>query len=138
MQTSDVTGAVLKSSLGDIVLLAVVAFLLAMALTPIYTFLAYRYRFWKKQRTTSTTGEKTEHFIYNPLYPALNIIGRPFADWGFQLKAAWDKKPYLVPVVALLGLPVNILNHVSPFKIDFNSSAKYPSSLGLIICFSVV
>lgn len=70
--------------------------------------------------TTSTTGQKTEHFIYNPLYPALNIIGRPFVDWGFQLKAAWDKKPYLVPVVALLGLPVNILNHVSPFKIDFN------------------
>lgn len=38
--------------------LSVGAFLLAMALTPVYTYFAYRYRFWKKQRSTSTTGEK--------------------------------------------------------------------------------
>ena len=28
-----------------------------MLLTPFYTFLAYRYKFWKRQRTESTTGE---------------------------------------------------------------------------------
>ncbi len=38
------------------------AFLLSMFLTPIYTFLAYRFKFWKKQRSTSTTGEKLEVF----------------------------------------------------------------------------
>ena len=38
------------------------AFLLSMLLTPIYTFVAYRFKFWKKQRTTSTTGEKLEVF----------------------------------------------------------------------------
>lgn len=43
-------------------LLSVGAFLLAMFLTPIYTFIAYRYKFWKKQRSTSTTGEKLEVF----------------------------------------------------------------------------
>jgi phospho-N-acetylmuramoyl-pentapeptide-transferase len=43
-------------------LLSVGAFLLAMILTPIYTYLAYRYKFWKKQRSTSTTGEKLEVF----------------------------------------------------------------------------
>jgi len=43
-------------------LLSVGAFLLAMLLTPVYTYLAYRYKFWKKQRTTSTTGEKLEVF----------------------------------------------------------------------------
>ena len=42
--------------------LSVVAFLLSMLLTPVYTFLAYRYKFWKKQRTTSSTGEKLEVF----------------------------------------------------------------------------
>jgi len=42
--------------------LSVGAFLLAMFLTPFYTFIAYRYKFWKKQRTTSTTGEKLEIF----------------------------------------------------------------------------
>jgi phospho-N-acetylmuramoyl-pentapeptide-transferase len=43
-------------------LLSVGAFLFAMLLTPVYTFLAYRYKFWKKQRSTSTDGEKLEVF----------------------------------------------------------------------------
>ncbi len=43
--------------------LSVSAFTLAMLWTPIYTFLAYRYRFWKKQRETSTTGEKLAVFV---------------------------------------------------------------------------
>jgi phospho-N-acetylmuramoyl-pentapeptide-transferase len=42
--------------------LSVGAFLLSMFLTPVYTFIAYRYKFWKKQRTTSSTGEKLEVF----------------------------------------------------------------------------
>lgn len=37
--------------------LAVCGFSIAMLLTPVYTYVAYRFRFWKKQRTTSTTGE---------------------------------------------------------------------------------
>ncbi len=45
-----------------IALLSVMSFLLAMIITPIYTFLAYRYKFWKRQRSTSTTGEKLEVF----------------------------------------------------------------------------
>lgn len=44
------------------VLLSVAAFILGMLLTPVYTFLAYRFKFWKKQRTTSTTGENLEVF----------------------------------------------------------------------------
>lgn len=43
-------------------LLSVAAFVLAMLLTPVYTYFAYRYRFWKKQRASSTTGEKLEVF----------------------------------------------------------------------------
>jgi phospho-N-acetylmuramoyl-pentapeptide-transferase len=43
-------------------LLSVGAFVLAMLLTPFYTFIAYRYKFWKNQRTTSTTGELLEIF----------------------------------------------------------------------------
>ena len=43
-------------------ILSVLAFTLAMILTPVYTFLAYKYKFWKKQRTTSTTGEELKVF----------------------------------------------------------------------------
>lgn len=43
-------------------LLSVAAFLIAMIMTPLYTTVAYKYKFWKKQRSTSTTGEKLEVF----------------------------------------------------------------------------
>lgn len=59
----DMTLAQLTNELTGTFILSVVAFLLAMALTPIYTYMAYRYRFWKKQRETSTTGEKLLVFI---------------------------------------------------------------------------
>ena len=47
-------------------LLSVGAFMLSMLITPVYTFLAYRYKFWKRQRTTSTTGEKLT--VFNKLH----------------------------------------------------------------------
>jgi phospho-N-acetylmuramoyl-pentapeptide-transferase len=58
----DITQSSLALALNDIVLLSALAFVLAMLLTPVYTYLAYRYKFWKKQRTTSTTGEVLEVF----------------------------------------------------------------------------
>lgn len=52
----------LTHELTNTFLLSVGAFVLAMLMTPLYTFLAYRYKFWKKQRSTSTTGEKLQVF----------------------------------------------------------------------------
>ena len=47
-------------------LLSLGAFLIAMILTPVYTFSAYKYKFWKKQRTNSVTGEKLT--VFNKLH----------------------------------------------------------------------
>lgn len=41
---------------------ALLAFAVAMALTPVYTHLAFKYKAWKKIRDTSTTGEKAPVF----------------------------------------------------------------------------
>ena len=49
-------------NLTTVFILSVVAFLVAMVLTPVYTYFAYRYRFWKRQRDTSTTGEALKVF----------------------------------------------------------------------------
>ncbi len=68
---------------------------------------------------TSTTGAVTQHFIYNFWNPAHSILTRPIVDMVEQIRYAWNIKPYLVPVIVLLGLPVNILNHILPFKVDF-------------------
>jgi phospho-N-acetylmuramoyl-pentapeptide-transferase len=58
----DITLHTLTTQLTSTLFLSVVAFLVAMFLTPVYTFFAYRFKFWKKQRKTSTTGEKLEVF----------------------------------------------------------------------------
>ena len=50
------------SEMANVFLLSVIAFVLAMCLTPIYTYFAYRYKFWKRQRSTSTDGKQLEVF----------------------------------------------------------------------------
>ncbi len=54
--------------LSRIILVAVAGFLLSMVLTPLYTAAAYRFQWWKKIRTTSTTGEKAP--IFHKLHAA--------------------------------------------------------------------
>ncbi len=48
--------------LARIFLLGGGTFILAMALTPIYTFFAYKYKFWKKQKTVTLDGKKLTVF----------------------------------------------------------------------------
>ncbi len=60
---NSLTFSQLTNELIGVFLLSVVAFIVAMALTPVYTDMAYRYKFWKKQRDTSTTGEKLLVFV---------------------------------------------------------------------------
>ena len=38
-------------------ILAIAGFLISMALTPIYTYFAYKYKFWKKQKQTTVDGK---------------------------------------------------------------------------------
>lgn len=62
MQEHHITTTINSGLYTQIVLLSVASFMLAMILTPVYTYIAYRYKFWKKQRQTSTTGEALEVF----------------------------------------------------------------------------
>lgn len=56
----------LSHGVKNTLILSISAFLLSMILTPVYTSIAYRFKFWKKQRSTSTTGEKLQ--IFNKLH----------------------------------------------------------------------
>lgn len=90
-------------------LLSVGAFLLAMFLTPIYTFAAYRYKFWKRQRSTSTTGEKLE--VFTKLHAAkfkrniptmagiIGVVAIFVVTFGFNL----DRAQTWLPLAALMG-----------------------------------
>jgi len=90
-------------------MLSVGAFLLAMLLTPIYTYFAYRYKFWKRQRTTSTTGENLQVFTklhankftrnIPTMAGVIGVTAIAVITYGFNLSRAetW------LPLAALLG-----------------------------------
>jgi|GEM_PF-5645943 len=75
----------MTNELTHVFLLSVGAFLLAMFLTPIYTFFAYRYRFWKRQRSESTDGKKLKIFAKFQAAEDLGlpviVIDRPVLDY---------------------------------------------------------
>jgi phospho-N-acetylmuramoyl-pentapeptide-transferase len=99
----------LTHELNGTFLLSVGAFVLAMALTPVYTFMAYRYKFWKKQRSTSTTGEKLEVFTMlhadkfkrniPTMAGVIGLISITVVTFFFNL----DRAQTWLPLAALVG-----------------------------------
>lgn len=105
----DLTVQILTNELTRTFVLSVGAFFLAMFLTPIYTFVAYRFKFWKKQRTESTTGEILTVFTklhankFKRNIPTMAgiifVIAIAFVTFFFNL----DRKETWLPLAALVG-----------------------------------
>lgn len=117
----DLTLLQLNTELVKIFGLSVGAFSLAMLLTPIYTYAAYRYRFWKRQRTTSTTGEKLSVFTklhaekFKRNIPTMAGVITVLAIAAVTLIANNDREQTWVPLAALVaggivGLIDDIIN----------------------------
>lgn len=64
MQNVPITIDHLNDAMIQTLLIACLAFVLGIVLTPVYTHFAYKYKFWKKQRTSSTTGEALKVFTH--------------------------------------------------------------------------
>jgi len=129
-------------------ILGICAFLLATILTPVYTKLAYRFKFWKKQRTTSTTGEKLT--VFNKLHAekfkrdiptmagSIFVIAIAIVTYAFNL----DRGQTWLPLAALVGgACVGLLDDVINVKghgtgvAGLRSSIKFAmvSAIGLIL-----
>lgn len=90
-------------------MLSVGAFLLSMLLTPLYTYFAYRYKFWKRQRTTSTTGEDLQVFTklhankFTRRIPTMagmiGVVAIFVITYWFNL----DRSQTWLPLAALIG-----------------------------------
>lgn len=101
--------SILTNHLTTTFILSVLAFFIAMFLTPIYTFVAYRFKFWKKQRTTSTTGENLTVFTklhadkFKRNIPTMAgivfVLAIAIVTFGFNL----DRKETWLPLAALIG-----------------------------------
>ncbi len=99
----------LTDELVKVFALSVLAFLLAMVLTPVYTFVAYKYKFWKKPRTTSTTGELLQ--VFSKLHksklsrniPTMAGIITIIAIATITLIFNLDRQQTWLPLAALIG-----------------------------------
>ena len=143
----DITLAIVTDELIKTFLLSVLAFLLAMALTPIYTFMAYRYKFWKKQRSTSTTGEALT--VFNKLHAnkfkrniptmagVIGVVSIAAVTLIFNL----DRAETWLPLAALVGGgAVGLLDDIINLKGKGTGVAGLRSSIkfGMITVLAVV
>ncbi len=89
--------------------LSFLAFVVAMLLTPIYTYFAYKYKFWKRVRTESTTGELLK--VFSKLHAEKHRRNIPtMAGIIMVLAAAFitvlfnlDRQQTWLPLAALIG-----------------------------------
>lgn len=90
-------------------LLALAGFLFSMALTPFYTHFAYKYKFWKKQKTTTVDGKdlpvmrKLHAHKFKHVFPTMaglvGVVAVTAVTWIFNL----DRGQTWLPLVGFLG-----------------------------------
>lgn len=130
------TYQLLVGDVTQIFLISVGAFLLAMMLTPFYTFLAYRYRFWKKQRSTSTNGDALE--VFNKLHAnkfrrniptmagVIGVVTIAVVTFVFNL----DRGETWLPLAALIGgAVVGLIDDVINLRSNGHGVAGLRSSI---------
>lgn len=127
---------VFTSDLTSTFMLSVGAFLLAMILTPLYTTLAYKYRFWKKQRSTSVLGDTLKVFTklhaskFERNIPTMaglvGLIAITVVTYCFN----WDRAQTWLPLAALVGGGiVGLIDDIINIRSDGTGVAGMRSSL---------
>jgi len=132
------------SSLVHIFILGFFGFAFSILLTPIYTTIAYRYRWWKKLRTTTLTGEKAtelqklhgeKHRRNIPTMAGLiMVVAVSVVTIIFNL----DRGQTWLPLAALLGAGlVGLLDDYINIKGDGSGVAGLRSKIKLLLVASV-
>ncbi len=99
--------------------LAVAAFVLAMLLTPVYTYFAYKYKFWKRQKTVTLDGKKLE--VFNKLHeqkiarhlPTMAGLVFVIAIATITLIWNWSRPQTWLPLAALImGAGIGLIDDI--------------------------
>lgn len=131
----------------DTVIFAIAGFVLAMILTPVYTHFAYKYKFWKKQKSAAVTGEKLK--IVSKLHAKkiarniptmagiIGVVAVVSITWFFNLNRAETWLP-LAGLVggAAIGLIDDILNVWGSNRKD--AGLRAPVKFAMIITVGLV
>ena len=107
--TETITIIVQTSTVARMLLLSFLSFLLSMALTPFYTTVAYKYEWWKKQRSDSWSGGKAT--VYAKLHAAKhkgnipNMAGIVFviAISAVTLLLNLERRETWLPLAGMMG-----------------------------------
>lgn len=89
--------------------LALGAFLLAMTLTPLYTYFAYKYKWWKKQKSVAVTGEelkvmnKLHAKKFKRVFPTMAGVVFVSAVGLTTFLCNWDRAQTWLPFAAFMG-----------------------------------
>jgi phospho-N-acetylmuramoyl-pentapeptide-transferase len=130
----------LSSGTTHLFLMSMGAFLLAMLLTPFYTYVAYRYRFWKKQRSLSTSGEALT--VFTKLHAAkfqrniptmagiIGVITIALITFCFNL----DRGQTWLPLAALIaGAGVGLIDDIINLRSEGHGVAGLRSSIKFLM-----
>jgi phospho-N-acetylmuramoyl-pentapeptide-transferase len=127
------------SILIHILLLGTLGFLLSMLITPLYTTAAYKWKWWKKPRETSATGEKAK--IFNQLHAAKHARHIPtMAGVIFVAAIALvtvlfnlDRGETWLPIAALAGAAlVGLIDDIINLRGSGKKTAGIPPKLKLL------
>jgi phospho-N-acetylmuramoyl-pentapeptide-transferase len=132
--------AVETETLIRILLLGFLGFLLSMLLTPIYTTLAYNGQWWKKPRTTATTGEKAKIFAklhaekHKRLIPTMAGIIAIVATCIVTVAFNLSRSETWLPVAAFAGAAgVGLLDDIINIRGTGAGVAGLPSKIKLLL-----
>lgn len=123
-----------------VLLLGFLGFLLSMLITPLYTTAAYKYKWWKKPRTSAVTGEKATMFMklhgekHKRLIPTVAgiifVVSISIVTLLFNL----DRTETWLPLAAFLGAAgVGLLDDVINLRGDGTGIAGLRSKIKLLL-----
>lgn len=140
MDTQVLSTTLQGSSLLKILLLGVGGFLLSMALTPLYTTVAYRWKLWKKPRTETVTGAKATVFMklhgekHKRHIPTMAGIIFIITVAVLTLSANWSRAETWLPLAAFVGAAlIGFVDDVINLRGDGTGKAGLPSRLKMLL-----
>lgn len=138
--TQTLTLFVDTSTVIRILSLAFFGFVMAMAITPLYTTLAYRGRWWKKQRETSVTGETATVFKslhaekHRRLIPTMAGLLFVLAAGIVTVLGNLSRTETWLPVAALFGAGmVGLLDDLINLRSNGEGSRGLPAKMKLLL-----
>lgn len=106
MQETKLTFEFFTEDIAFVILIGFLTFCLAMLITPVYTYLAYKYRLWKRPRTLDVTGQQLA--VINKLrikrtIPRMAGLIMLVAVAAVTLAFNLDRQQTWLPLAALIG-----------------------------------